>query len=59
LGSLQVLRNRLDAHILPRWADKMPAEINYLALLDFTQFLSGRFSSCHRPAYRIHSMIGI
>lgn len=40
LGSLQVLRNRLDAHILPRWASKTPAEVSYQSLVEFTNDLS-------------------
>jgi hypothetical protein len=52
-GSLQVLRNRLDAHILPRWGQKSPADIDYPALLAFAQFLSKCFSSTTVSQYLI------
>ena len=53
LGSLQVLRNRLDAHILPRWASKTALQIDYKALLEFTQFLSANMSSTTISQYLV------
>lgn len=53
LGSWQVMRNRMDAHILPRWADTPVHEIGHLALLDFTQFLSLRFSTTTVSQYLV------
>lgn len=44
-GSLQVLRNRLDAHLLPRWGAININEIDYAQLLKFTQELSEKFST--------------
>ena len=52
-GSLQVLRNRLDAHILPRWAKKLADDLNYQALLDFTQFLSTSMSTTTVSQYLV------
>jgi integrase len=53
LGSYQVLRNRLDAHILPRWGDQSPSAINFLALMAFTQFLSQTFSTTTISQYMV------
>jgi integrase len=53
LGSYQVLRNRLDAHILPRWGDQPPSAINFLALMAFTQFLSQTFSTTTISQYMV------
>lgn len=53
LGSWQVMRNRLDAHILPRWAETPVHEINHLALLEFTQHLSLRFSTTTVSQYLV------
>ena len=53
IGSLQVLRNRLDAHILPRWAKKSAPDIDYQALLDFTQFLSTSMSTITVSQYLV------
>jgi hypothetical protein len=53
LGSWQVLRNRMDAHILPRWAQTPVHEVNYRALLDFTQHLSQRFSTATVSQYLV------
>ena len=53
IGSLQVLRNRLDAHILPRYAKLSAAEIDYAALLALTQFLSSTMSSITVGQYLI------
>ena len=44
-GSLQVLRNRLDAHLLPRWGAMDIKHIDYAELLKFTQELSEKFST--------------
>lgn len=44
-GSLQVLRNRLDAHLLPRWGSMDIKQIDYAQLLKFTQELSEKFST--------------
>lgn len=53
LGSLKVLRNRLDAHILPRWGKQSPVSIDYAELLTFTQYLSKCFSSTTVSQYLI------
>jgi hypothetical protein len=53
LGSYQVLRNRLDAHILPRWGDQPPSNINFLALMEFTHFLSTTFSTTTISQYMV------
>ena len=53
LGSYQVLRNRLDAHILPRWGDQPPSNIIFLALMEFTQFLSKTFSTTTISQYMV------
>ena len=53
IGSLQVLRNRLDAHILPRWSNCSAAEVDYASLLSFTQFLSTSFSTTTVSQYLI------
>lgn len=52
-GSLQVLRNRLDAHILPRFAQLPVAAINHEVLLKFAQFLSQKFTSTTVSQYLI------
>lgn len=44
-GSLQVLRNRLDAHLLPRWGAMDIRQIDYAEMLKFTQELSEKFST--------------
>jgi hypothetical protein len=44
-GSLRMLRNRLDAHILPRFGMLQPAGITYQLLLEFSQYLSAANSS--------------
>ncbi len=38
--SFLTVRNRLDAHILPRYAKSAPAEVDYTSLLAFAQYLS-------------------
>jgi integrase len=53
LGSYQVLRNRLDAHILPRWGDQPASNINFLALMAFTHFLSKTFSTTTISQYMV------
>jgi len=53
LGSLQVLRNRLDAHILPRWASKTPAEVSYQSLVEFTNALSEDHSAIKINQYLV------
>ncbi len=53
LGSLKVLRNRLDAHILPRWGKHSLDAIDHAALLSFTQYLSKCFSSTTVSQYLI------
>ena len=40
LGSLQVLRNRLDCHILPRWGRLPVKAVDYHELMDFVDFMS-------------------
>ena len=42
-GSLQVLRNRLDAHLLPRWGATDIKAIDYAELLKFIQEISDKF----------------
>ncbi len=44
-GSLQVLRNRLDAHLLPRWGTVDIKTIDHSELLKFTQEISNSFST--------------
>ena len=44
-GSLQVLRNRLDAHLLPRWGTADIKTIDHSELLKFTQEISNSFST--------------
>ena len=52
-GSLRVLHNRMDAHILPRWAMHSPADIDYSQLLHFAQYLSTTLSSITVSQYLI------
>ena len=52
-GTLQVLRNRLDAHILPRFAKHTIASIDYNALLNFTQFLSKSYTTTTVSQYLV------
>lgn len=52
-GSLRVLQNRMDAHILPRWAMHAPADIDYSQLLHFAQYLSTTLSSITVSQYLI------
>ena len=53
MGSLQVLRNRLDAHILPRLAALPVSRIDYSVLLGFAQFLSQSLSTVTVSQYLI------
>lgn len=53
LGSWQVMRNRLDAHLLPRWADVPVCDIDHLALLELTQHLSAQFSTTTVSQYLV------
>ena len=53
LGSWQVMRNRLDAHILPRWAQTPVGHVDHSALLAFTRHLSERFSSTTVSQYLV------
>ena len=52
-GSFKVLRNRLDAHILPRWGKQAAADIDHAELLSFTQYLSKTFSTTTVSQYLI------
>jgi hypothetical protein len=52
-GSFKVLRNRLDAHILPRWGKQQPADIDHAQLLAFTQYLSKTFSTTTVSQYLV------
>ncbi len=52
-GSLQVLRNRLDAHILPRWGKMAPSAIDHAQLLAFTHYLSKSFSTITVSQYLV------
>lgn len=51
--SLQVMQNRLDTHILPRWAKLHPSQITYAELRDFTQDLSVDHSSTSVSQYLV------
>ncbi len=53
LGTWQVMRNRLDANILPRWANTPLHEIDHLALLELTQDLSDRLSTTTVSQYLV------
>ena len=39
-GSLMVLRNRLDSHLLPRWGSLPITHIGYRELMEFVDFMS-------------------
>lgn len=52
-GSLQVLQNRLDAHILPRWGQRTVQSVTHEELLAFTQYLSKSFSSITISQYLV------
>ncbi|MBM3374167.1 MAG: hypothetical protein FJY44_09885 [Betaproteobacteria bacterium] len=53
LGTWRVMRNRLDANILPRWAITPVHEIDHSALLELSQDLSERFSTTTVSQYLI------
>ncbi len=50
---LQVLHNRFDSHILPRWASLSVDAIDYKELLNFSQFLSKTLSSTTVSQYLV------
>jgi hypothetical protein len=52
-GSFKVLRNRLNAHILPRWGKSTPADVDHAQLLTFTQYLSKSFSTTTVSQYLV------
>jgi len=52
-GSLQVLRNRLDSFILPRWGAAAPLDVNYQSLLDFINSMSDRHSTTTISQYLV------
>jgi len=52
-GSLQVLRNRLDSHILPRWGNQCIENIGYAELMTFVDFMSGGSSSTTISQYLV------
>lgn len=52
-GSFKVLRNRLDAHILPRWGKMLPSAVDHAQLLAFTQYLSKSFSTITVSQYLV------
>jgi hypothetical protein len=53
VGSLQVLRNRLDSFILPRWGSAPPAAVSYQSLLDFINFMSDQHSTITISQYLV------
>jgi len=53
VGSLQVLRNRLDTFILPRWGSAAPSAITYQSLLEFTNALSKQHSTITISQYLV------
>ena len=53
MGSLQVLRNRLDAHILPQFAKLPIHSIDYSHLLAFSQHLSTSLSTTTVSQYLV------
>ncbi len=52
-GSLMVLRNRLDSHLLPRWGTLPIAEIGYREIMEFVDFMSKAKSSTTISQYII------
>ena len=52
-GSLQVLRNRLDAHLLPRWGNTDIKAIDHEQLLRFTHDISEQFSTITISQYLV------
>ena len=45
VGSLRMFRNRLDAHVLPRFGQLAAAQVDCTQLLTFSQFLSKNMST--------------
>ena len=52
-GSLQVLRNRLDCHILPRWGRLPVKAVDFQQLMDFVDFMSSSVSSTTISQYLV------
>ena len=52
-GSLMVLRNRLDSHLLPRWGSLPIGEIGYREIMEFVDFMSKCKSSTTISQYII------
>ncbi len=52
-GSLMVLRNRLDSHLLPRWGTQSITEIGYREIMEFVDFMSQAKSSTTISQYII------
>lgn len=52
-GSLKNLRNRLDAHLLPRWGSMDVKDINYSEIVKFTHEVSSQFSSITISQYLV------
>lgn len=52
-GSLMVLRNRLDSHLLPRWGTQPITEIGYREIMEFVDFMSKAKSSTTISQYII------
>jgi hypothetical protein len=53
VGSLQVLRNRLDSFILPRWGNVPPSAVSYQSLLDFINAMSDQHSTITISQYLV------
>ena len=51
VGSLRMFRNRLDAHVLPRFGQLAAAQVDCAQLLDFSQFLSKNMSTTSVSTY--------
>jgi len=45
VGSLRMFRNRLDAHVLPRFGQLVATDVDYTRLLALSQFLSKNMST--------------
>lgn len=52
-GSLMVLRNRLDKHLLPRWGTQPITAIGYTEMMEFVDFMSKSKSSTTISQYLI------
>ena len=52
-GSLMVLRNRLDSHLLPRWGTQTITAIGYREIMEFVDFMSKCKSSTTISQYII------